>query len=289
MSRILIRREDVDTVDEVQKTFQRVFDDLCILEDKIESMVKPIEQEDESKSKKTKNKGFIRTALLIILVTIVLCGLVYAEPIKPSVSTLYSWESLVDYLYNPTIPNSLYFSNGGYINNVTNNAFKFYENSEDLLLTFSTNTITLGSNTGVVNLAFGDVDALSGVESITGDGTGAVTGFIKTVTDVNTSTLTAAQSGAVFHNASKTGNHIFQLPSAVAGLTYTFVDANTTAGDDLYIKAATGDTINGGTAAQYIACKTDSAGQSVTLVALDATRWEYIAYTGTWVADDSPD
>ena len=113
---------------------------------------------------------------------------------------------------------------------------------------------------------------------------------INTIT--GTTTLTAAQSGQIFvcdGNSPAAGNVIVNLPTAVAGLVYTVVDANATADDDVYVKAAAADTINGGTAAQYIAYKTDSGIGSVTLVALDATRWSTKEYFGTWAADDTPD
>ena len=104
-------------------------------------------------------------------------------------------------------------------------------------------------------------------------------------------TLTAAETGKVcaVYGYSKAANCILTLPAASAGLQFTIIDANSTANADTYIKAGTGDKINDGTAAQYLACKTDSAGQSVTLVAMDDERWMIVAVSGTWVADDSPD
>ena len=106
--------------------------------------------------------------------------------------------------------------------------------------------------------------------------------------------ITAAMTGQTFaadgnDAGTAAGNQIYTLPPAVAGLTYTFIDANSTAAEDLYIKAASGDKINQGTAGQYLACKTDSAGQSVTLQAINDERWEIIAVSGTWVADSAPD
>ncbi len=104
-------------------------------------------------------------------------------------------------------------------------------------------------------------------------------------------TLTAAETGKVcaVYGYSTAANCILTLPAASAGLQFTVIDANSTANADTYIKAGTGDKINDGTAGQYLACKTDSAGQSVTLVAMDAERWMIVAVSGTWVADDSPD
>ncbi len=48
-------------------------------------------------------------------------------------------------------------TNGGTISNATNNAFKFTENSEDIIITFGTNAITLSSSTGVESMVYGAV------------------------------------------------------------------------------------------------------------------------------------
>lgn len=124
------------------------------------------------------------------------------------------------------------------------------------------------------------------------DGTTAPPGTLANVVviDANT-TLTATDTGqSIFvYGYSTAANCIVTLPTASAGLRYTVNDANSTANADTYIKAGAGDKINDGTAAQYLACKTDSAGQSVTLEAMDAERWMIVAVSGTWVSDDAPD
>lgn len=124
------------------------------------------------------------------------------------------------------------------------------------------------------------------------DGTTAIPATLANVEvfDAN-DTLTAAETGKTcsVYGYSTAANCILTLPPASAGLTYTIIDANSTAAADTYIKAGTGDKINDGTAAEYLACKTDSAGQAVTLMAMDAERWMIVAVSGTWVADDVPD
>ena len=101
-------------------------------------------------------------------------------------------------------------------------------------------------------------------------------------------TITAAESGTVFvvsdNDADETS---FTLPSAAAGLTYTFIDGDAAAGSDLWIKAASGDTINGGTAAKSYKCTGDAVKQSVTIVAINAVRWEIVAEEGTWSNDNN--
>lgn len=124
-------------------------------------------------------------------------------------------------------------------------------------------------------------------------GGSAITNLYRTVElFVDDDVLLAAESGKLCVSDGNDGgvaNVILTLPTAAAGIVFTFADANATGGDDLYIKAGASDTINGGSAAEYLACKTDSAGQSVTLEAIDETRWIITAVSGTWVADDSPD
>jgi len=97
----------------------------------------------------------------------------------------------------------------------------------------------------------------------------------------------AAESGMVFVTTASAGSQTFTLPTAVAGLTYTFVDISTTGNDDLIIQAASGDTINGGTAAKKYWCSADSVPGSVTLVAVDGTAWVVVNVAGTWANDNN--
>ena len=53
------------------------------------------------------------------------------------------------------------------------------------------------------------------------------------------------------------------------------------------ITAATGDKINQGTAGKSYKCVTDTAGQSVTITAIDDTNWEVVAEKGTWANDNN--
>lgn len=104
-------------------------------------------------------------------------------------------------------------------------------------------------------------------------------------------TLAATETGKVCvwdgHTGVAAADGILTLPSAVAGLTFTFYDANIVAADDLWITAAAGDTINGGTAAKSYKCTGDAVKQHVTIVAADATRWLIVAEDGTWANDNN--
>lgn len=146
-----------------------------------------------------------------------------------------------------------------------------------ITLTATAGGITLSSNAGVVT---GD--------PITGDGTAALGGFLKTVTDDNNGkTLDVAESGTVQTNAGAGGSAAWTLPEAVAGLTYTFVVG---AAQELRITPDAGDAINnGGTAAangEYIYSAT--VGHSVTLTAVTTSSWVVTAITGTWTEQTPP-
>jgi hypothetical protein len=110
-------------------------------------------------------------------------------------------------------------------------------------------------------------------------------------TSATATQLTAAQSGAVCclndEAGTSMGNVTFKLPAAAAGLKFTFVDGDPTAAADLWITAASGDKINGGTAGKSYVCTGDAVKQFVTLVALDDTRWEIVAEAGTWANDNN--
>ena len=72
------------------------------------------------------------------------------------------------------------------------------------------------------------------------------------------------------------------MPSAVGGLTYTFIIVDTTFQID--VKAATGDTIRVGSVltAAGGTISSAAAGNSLTLVAIDASSWLAIDFTGSW-------
>lgn len=99
--------------------------------------------------------------------------------------------------------------------------------------------------------------------------------------------LTAADSGGVFINRSTSGTPSWTLPTNVAGLTYTFVVASTTAGFTVTggtIKAKTnaaGTAISGTTLTNTQG--TAVVGDTITLVA-DGTNWVMTAQSGIFAA-----
>lgn len=99
--------------------------------------------------------------------------------------------------------------------------------------------------------------------------------------------LTAAQSGSVLINRSTSGSPSWTLPTNVAGLYYTFVVANVTAGFTVTggtIKAKTnaaGTAISGTTLTNTQG--TAVVGDTITLVA-DGTNWVAVAQSGIFAA-----
>lgn len=97
--------------------------------------------------------------------------------------------------------------------------------------------------------------------------------------------LTAAESYAVLTNEGATAENYHTLPTAAAGLQFTFIVQDT---DGIRITASAADTIQAGTAAAsaaagFIRCATKGA--SITLVAINATEWMSKSISGTWTVD----
>lgn len=99
-------------------------------------------------------------------------------------------------------------------------------------------------------------------------------------------TVLAADSGKVFVTLAGNGSVGYTLPTAAAGLTFTFIDSSGAAGDDLWITASSGDNIAGGEPGKSIKSEVDGCPAAVTLVAVNAATWEQIMMVGTWAWDD---
>lgn len=147
-----------------------------------------------------------------------------------------------------------------------------------------------GDNTLIGNNTFSGTNTFSGATSFTGavTNTGGVSLPVTQSALVGaTVVLTSAGSGGVFINRSTSGSPSWTLPTNVAGLTYTFVCSNTTAGFTVTggtIKAkasATGAAITGTTLTHTQG--TAVIGDHITLVA-DGTNWYSIAQAGAFAA-----
>ncbi len=104
-------------------------------------------------------------------------------------------------------------------------------------------------------------------------------------THTTADTLTAAESGSLHTNGGASGSVALTLPTAAAGLRFSFA---VRAAQALVVTANTGDTIQLGTAAATAAGGTvtaDAIGESVDLIAINATEWICVpgtAAVGTW-------
>ena len=144
-----------------------------------------------------------------------------------------------------------------------------------------------GLNT-LENTSIGGTLAVTGATTFTVAPTGPQTRSVSQSALVGAPVvLTAADSGGVFINRSTSGSPSWTLPTNVAGLTYTFVVANVTAGFTVTggtIKAktsATGTAISGTTLTNTQG--TAVVGDTITLVA-DGTNWVAVSQSGIFAA-----
>ena len=103
-----------------------------------------------------------------------------------------------------TVGATIDMTNGGKISNATNNEIEFEENSEELSMAFTSNTITWATDTAIDAMAFGVVDDLTGIGTIAFDAAastitlaagGAGQDLTIQVTGAENATLALASSG----------------------------------------------------------------------------------------------
>ncbi|MBF0119979.1 MAG: hypothetical protein HQK79_14185 [Desulfobacterales bacterium] len=117
---------------------------------------------------------------------------------------------------------------------------------------------------------------------IVGDGGDQLTGFLHTlVNDADGDTLAITESGTVETNASAVGGGIYNLPEAstAIGMEFTLV---VMASQNMDINPDDGDKILGLTDASGDAVRNSTVGNTLTLIAVDATNWVVKSNYGTW-------
>jgi hypothetical protein len=100
-------------------------------------------------------------------------------------------------------------------------------------------------------------------------------------------TITSADVGTAYTNEGATVEITFNLPTAAAGLIYSFVCQDS---DLLNVTAAAGDTIRMGSQVTITAgsITATAIGDSVTLVAINSTEWMALGgFTGVWDVETS--
>lgn len=149
--------------------------------------------------------------------------------------------------------------------------------AEDIDVTFSAQVA--GNKVGFINF---DADGLLSL------GYGGQTVYIAKLASIcpvtpvtTTATPASTDSGTTFSNEGDGDGATVTLPTALAGLQFTFV---VQAAQTLTITANSGDTIRIGSsvtaAAGSITCST--VGSAITLQAINATEWFAVAAVGSW-------
>lgn len=171
-----------------------------------------------------------------------------------------------------------------YIRTDTANEIEFgVVGGEDFSLGFGTsNTLTLSSDSGVVTLALGDVDDISGIGSLVGESSGILSRFLWEVENVTANdVLTTAECGKWFIVDGNTVDVTLTLPSVGAtedGLWFVIADANAAAASDVSIAHADSDTING-SANDFASDGADDLGATVMIVYDHSnTNWECLVF-----------
>lgn len=94
-------------------------------------------------------------------------------------------------------------------------------------------------------------------------------------------TLTSSDSGKLYTNEGAAAQIVFNLPTAAAGLEFSFVIQDA---DGIQVVAASGDTIRvaGSVSAAAGNIAATTIGNTVHLKAINATEWIAVSYVGTW-------
>lgn len=123
------------------------------------------------------------------------------------------------------------------------------------------------------------ISVTNGAHSITIATTG---GGARTVTAKTTGyTVLSGDAGVVFTNTGAAGTVIFTLPTAAAGLTYTFVvDAVFTV--ELLAGASTTIQVGGTISSSAGNFQNAVSGSTITVVAISTTQWVALSATGSW-------
>lgn len=103
----------------------------------------------------------------------------------------------------------------------------------------------------------------------------------RVIEHTSSQSILSEESFTIFTNKGAGGSITLSLPTAAAGLEYTFVIMET---QTLVIDAAAGDTIQiaGSTSAASGNISAATQGHTVTIVAMDATEWIAHSVIGTW-------
>ena len=121
-----------------------------------------------------------------------------------------------------TASNGITLATGGTITNDTPNEIEFTDNSEELSMVFTSNTITWATDTSMDAMAFGDVDDLSGIGSIAFDAAAStITLAADGANDDLTIQVTNATDSSLVLQSSGTTADAFQIITTAGGIDIT--------------------------------------------------------------------
>src|SRR5262245_39272018 len=98
-------------------------------------------------------------------------------------------------------------------------------------------------------------------------------------------TIKAVQAGTIFTNSGATGAVTFTLPTAKAGMRFTFIKV---AAQNLLVKAAAGNKIAGSAAGKvYQNVTAGDAGTGTLTIFSDGIDWYVLGSVGTWAINNA--
>jgi len=112
-------------------------------------------------------------------------------------------------------------------------------------------------------------------------------GLIQVVAEPTTPRTAAAnEGGTLFTNEGASEKIVFNLPSAVTGMCYSFFVQDA---DGIRVVAAAGDTIRLAGSVTIAAGYAESTtiGSTVSLIAINETEWVAVGFAGTWTLETS--
>lgn len=153
---------DVDTPEEVEKIVNDLYR-ICRAQN-LEILKLSGKGEGKKGGEKTppgKVSTMKKATMAVIAVLLLLLTSIASASVPWMVEYAGNADLMDAFMRNPQFKNietdTITLANGATIDNATNNAFEFNENSEELILTVSSDTVTWSSGTGVVTMGFGAI------------------------------------------------------------------------------------------------------------------------------------
>lgn len=167
---------------------------------------------------------FKKNCLIISIVAFAICIFAIADATTIKDDMTFEGPVTIAGAFTPSSMGTVTFTNGLTIDNATNNAFEWNENSEEILWTFESNALDLDSTSGVVTLNVFD------------GSTGTITHAADGAADDFTLSLTGAQDSSLIIASSGTAADAMQITASAGGIDISAGGA--AAGEDIDITAS---------------------------------------------------